>query len=65
MKYIILLCAVFLISCTGTYDENQAKMDEIYGCKKPGENLSTKKYQAQKYPLFSFQNHKHHVYPLV
>ena len=46
MKYIILLCAVFLISCTGTYDENQAKMDEIYGCKKPGENLSKKKYQA-------------------
>ena len=44
MRYIILLCAVFLISCTGTYEENQAKMDEIYGCKKPGENLSKKKF---------------------
>jgi len=46
LKYIIILCAIFLVSCTGTYEENQAKMDDLYGCKKPGENLSKKKYKA-------------------
>ena len=46
LKYIIILCAIFLVSCTGTYEENQAKMDDLYGCKKPGENLSKEKYKA-------------------
>ena len=46
LKYIYVLCAVFLISCTGTYEKNQARMDELYGCKKPGENLSKEKYKA-------------------
>ena len=46
LRYIYVLCAAFLISCTGTYEANQAKMDELYGCKKPGENLSKEKYKA-------------------
>ena len=45
-KLICVFFAIFLISCTGTYEENQAKMDELYGCKKPGENLSKEKYRA-------------------
>ena len=46
LKYITVLCAIFLISCTGTYEQNQARMDDLYGCKKPGENLSKEKYKA-------------------
>ena len=46
LRYTIYLCAIFLISCTGTYEQNQARMDDLYGCKKPGENLSKEKYKA-------------------
>ena len=46
LRCVYIFCAIFLISCTGTYEENQAKMDELYGCKKPGENLSKEKYKA-------------------
>ncbi len=42
---LVLVTFCFLYSCTGTHNQNIAKLDEQYGCDNPHKNLSKRKYR--------------------
>ena len=41
----IIVSFCFLYSCTGTHNQNIAKLEEQYGCDNPHKNLSKRKYR--------------------
>ncbi len=44
-SFLILLALFFFSSCTGTHEQNMAKLDELYGCDNPQRILSKEKYR--------------------
>lgn len=43
--WFLIAACLFLFSCTGTYEQNMAKLDEQYGCDNPHKLLSKRKYK--------------------
>ena len=46
LKYLLIFISfLFFYSCTGTHEENMAKLDKQFGCDNPQKNLSKRKYR--------------------
>ena len=44
-SFFVLVSFLFFYSCTGTHQQNTAKLDEQFGCDNPQKNLSKAKYR--------------------